>query len=90
MAYSERRTQLDTIDQLLTFAAGELIADDGALAPFPDIIERYRHWSQGCAIDLEAFDALFSEFGEFPVIELWGVKYLAGARLRQHLKVVGA
>jgi len=78
------------IDQLLTFAAAELVSDDGALVPFPDMVERYRNWSQGRGIDPAAFAIMFPAATGIALIDLGGAQHFAGARLRQHLKVVGA
>ena len=84
------RDRLNTvIDQLVTFAAAELVSDDGALVPFADMVERYRHWAQGRGIDPAAFAIMFPAATGIALIDIAGVQHFAGARLRQQLKVVG-
>lgn len=84
------RDRLNTVlDQLVTFAAAELVADAGALVPFADMVERYRHWAQGRGIDPAAFAIMFPAATGIALVDIAGAQHFAGARLRQHLKVVG-
>lgn len=76
------------IDQLATFCAAELVLDGAGLIPFADLVERYRLWAQGRAIDPAAFAVMFPMATGIELIDIAGVQHWAGARLRRELKVV--
>jgi len=78
------------IDHIATFHAAEVIPDDGALVTLADMVEHYRTWAKGRAIDPAAFVSMYPVVTGVQRVDISGAQHFWGVRLRHQLKVVGA